>query len=107
LMSFMRTTAGAFGASLMLTEWDNDTGVARSEIVRSMPNAEQMMQKLQSQGFSMEQARSQLDYIVGSQAVMQATLHVFYILATMLCIAAALIWLVPRPKGPLVAAAAH
>ncbi len=107
LMSFMRTTAGAFGASLMLTEWDNDTGVARSEITRSMPNAEQMIQKLQSQGFSMEQARAQLEYIVSSQAVMQATLHVFYILATMLCIAAALIWLVPRPKAPVAMATGH
>jgi DHA2 family multidrug resistance protein len=107
IVSFMRSTAGAFGASMVLTEWDHATGVARSDIVRSMTNGGSLVQKLQQQGFSIEQARAQLENIVNGQAVMQATIHIFYVLAAVLSVAATLIWLVPRPQKPVGMPAAH
>jgi DHA2 family multidrug resistance protein len=45
--------------------------------------------------------------LVDAQATMLAVNHTFMIAAIVLFISAALVWLAPRPKGPVDMSAAH
>jgi DHA2 family multidrug resistance protein len=58
-----------------------------------------MLNTMQSQGLSLQQAVQNLSEMVQSQAVMLATNHVFFLLAITLAAVAAGVWLSPRPKA--------
>jgi len=106
LASFVRTTAGAFGASIFTTMWDNSASRSHAELAATLHNPEQAMQMLMQLGFSADQARAQIDYIVTGQSLMLATVNSFYVLTALLVLSAIPIWLVPRPPqvtGPSVA----
>ena len=45
--------------------------------------------------------------VVEGQSVMLATLNMFGVIAVCLGVAAAIIWLVPKPKGPIDTSGAH
>ncbi len=107
VFSFIRTTGGAFGASLVLTEWDTATGVSRADLAASMRNIDDTIHGLMARGSSVEQARAQIDSLVNSQSVMLATNHIFLILATAFIVSACVIWMVPRPRMPLKQVAGH
>jgi len=47
------------------------------------------------------------DSLVQSQTVMRGTLQVFGMIAACSVVAAMLIWLAPRPKGPIAAGGRH
>jgi DHA2 family multidrug resistance protein len=48
-----------------------------------------------------------LSMLVDQQAVMLGTLNMFGVIAVCLGFAATLIWLVPKPKGPIDTSGAH
>ena len=54
-MNFLRTMAGAIGASIAVTIWDDHTKVARSEMVGSL-HTDQTQSVLMQQGMSAEGA---------------------------------------------------
>ncbi len=107
LASFVRTMAGAFGASLVVTQWDNAIGVSHAQITAALSRSDQSLNVLLSKGLTPDQARAQLEHLVSGQAAMLATIQVFYILTAFFLFGAALIWLVPKPQRPVSMTAAH
>jgi len=107
LSNFMRTLAGAFATSLIQSGWSNATRANNTEIANAMPNGQAAIDAMTGQGVPVESARTMLSYVVEGQSVMLATLNMFGVIAITLGIAAALIWLVPRPKGPIDTSGAH
>lgn len=97
LANFMRTTAGAFGTSLVTTNWDNFSTRNRVELVGQLNGAPDLVAQLSAQGMTSAQATSQLDLIVNGQAVMLATNNMFLFTALIFVGAGAAVWLVPKP----------
>jgi DHA2 family multidrug resistance protein len=106
LMSFLRTMAAAIGTSISTTAWDNDTRVARSELVSKL-NSGEVSGMLQNQGFSIEQVRGTIEQAVNGQATALATNHIFLVSALVFLFAATLIWAAPKPGRKIAPGAAH
>ena len=97
LQSFMRTIATAFATSISLTYWGDTQRATRNDIVAVLEpgSAEGAISRL---GFSPEAALQTLSNMVEVEATTLAVIHVFWTTSTILLVAAALIWLAPRPK---------
>ena len=96
LQSFVRTIATAFATSLSLTYWGDSQRAARNDMVGEL-QPEVLHAKLSGMGFSHEQARLMLSNMVEMEATTLAVIHVFWATSAMLLVAAAVIWLAPRP----------
>jgi MFS transporter, DHA2 family, multidrug resistance protein len=106
LMSFLRTMAAAIGTSISTTAWDDDTRVARSEIVSKL-HGDETAAALRAQGFSLDQARGMIEQFVNKEASALATTHIFFSSALVFAVAAMIIWLAPRPARAVAPGAAH
>lgn len=98
LMSFLRTLCGAIGTAVATTAWDDASRVSRSELVSSLNNPEATMTSLQNAGLTLEQARGAIERLVEVQASTIGVLHLFLASGVVFVIAAASVWLAPRPK---------
>jgi MFS transporter, DHA2 family, multidrug resistance protein len=107
LSNFMRTLAGAFATSLVQSEWSNATRRNEGEIVNAMQHGKAAVDAMVAQGIPLENARALLWQVVEGQSVMLATLNMFGVIAICLGFAATIIWLVPKPKGPIDTSGAH
>ncbi len=97
LQSFVRTIATALATSASLTYWSDSQRAARNDIVGEL-QPEALQAQLSAMGFSPEQTRLMLANMVEMEATTLAIIHVFWATSAMLLVAAALIWLAPRPK---------
>jgi len=97
--------AGAFATSLVQSGWTNDASRNRTELAGAMTQGQASIDAMTSSGMDQQTAVNQISGIVEGQSVMLASVHVFATLGVILLIAAALIWLAPKPKGPIEAAA--
>lgn len=97
LMNFLRTMAGAIGASIAVTLWDDHAKLARSEMVSTM-HIEDSQNKLVATGMSPETALSAISRMVDKEALTMSVNHVFMIFALLFLLAGLLIWLCPKPK---------
>lgn len=107
ISNFMRTLAGAVATSLIQSEWSNATRTNNTEIANSMVHGQAAVDAMTGQGLAPESARTMLSYVVEGQSVMLATLDMFGVIALALGASAAIIWLVPKPKGPIDTSGAH
>lgn len=107
LSNFMRTLAGAFATSLIQSGWSNAIRTNNTELTGAMQHGEAATDAMVAQGMSADSARTMLSYVVEGQSVMLATLNMFGVIAICLGVAATLIWLVPKPKGPIDTSGAH
>ena len=107
ISNFMRTLAGAFATSLIQSRWSDATRVNNTEIANAMPHGQAAVDAMTAQGIPADSARAMLSQVVEGQSVMLATLNMFGLIALCLGFAAALIWLVPKPKGPIDTSGAH
>lgn len=107
LSNFMRTLAGAFATSLIQSGWSNATRTNNTELVNAMQHGEAAVSSMTAQGVPADTARTMLSYVIEGQSVMLATLNMFGVIAICLGGAAMLIWLVPKPKGPIDTSGAH
>ena len=101
LQNFMRTLAGAFATSLATTLWEREAKMAHETLaglVHPLP---------QSSGFTAEQGRLVLERIVQTESVTLATNTIFWGCTGLFAVAALLVWLAPRPRGPFNLGAAH
>ncbi len=101
LQVFVRTLAGAFATSLMTTLWEHEGRIAHEELaglVRPLPPGT---------GFSAEQGRQVLERLVQTESVTLATNMVFWVCTALFALAAALVWLAPRPRSGVDLSAAH
>ena len=107
LSNFMRTLAGAFATSLVQTGWSNATRHNQTELVGVMHFGEGLVQWMRSLGASRDQATELLTHLIEGQSVMLATLNMFAVIAICFGFAATLIWLAPKPRGPIDTSGAH
>lgn len=107
LSNFMRTLAGAFATSLVQTGWSNATRTNNTELASAMTHGNVTVDAMVVAGANRDQAVAGLDMIVQGQSVMLATLNMFAVLAVVLAFSALLIWMAPRPKGPIDTSGSH
>ena len=106
LMNFLRTMAGAIGASIAVTIWDDHTKVARSEMMSSL-HVTEVQNTLVNTGMSSEAALGYISSLVDKEALTLSANHVFLVLAGIFIFAAMIIWLCPRPKAGVGGEHAH
>ena len=106
LMNFLRTMAGAIGASIAVTIWDDHTKVARSEMVSNL-HVTEVQNTLVNNGMSSEAALGYISSLVDKEALTLSANHVFLVLAGVFIFAALIIWLCPRPKAGVGGGHAH
>lgn len=107
LSNFMRTLAGAFATSLIQSGWSNATRANQTELAGAMANARPALELADNLGAPHEVSTGMLAMLTEGQSVMLATLNMFGVIAIALGVAATLIWLVPKPKGPIDTSGAH
>ena len=98
MISFSRTTAGAFAVSLTTTSWADKGAADRVHLLEQAPGAGDALQKLQDSGLSAGQALQSFEGLVQTQAVMLATNEMFQIISAMFLLAACVVWIAPRPR---------
>jgi MFS transporter, DHA2 family, multidrug resistance protein len=107
LSNFMRTLAGAFATSLVQTSWSNAARASQTELVGAMTHSSEAIDAMVASGKSHELAVATLTNIVEGQSVMLATLKIFGGVALLFFVAASLIWIAPKPRGPIDASGGH
>lgn len=107
LMNFMRTLSGAIATSLVTTYWEDEITRNRAELVGLIDPGMVMHTELANQGMSESQILLVLERMLTEQSVMLATNELMLIVSLMLVVSAFLIWLVPKPKGPVDTSAVH
>jgi len=98
LSNFLRTTAGAFGTSIMTTAWENSSSSKRYDLAAELNDVPGALATLMARGASHEQAVAQVDRLMQNQAVMLATDRMFMFMAVVFMVAASAVWLAPKPK---------
>jgi DHA2 family multidrug resistance protein len=98
LSNFLRTTAAAFCAALVLTFWDNAASRNHSDIAGALNDPAGAQTTLMHAGLTQAQALGQIDSMSQSQAVMLATDQMFLVMTIAFGIAACAVWLAPKPK---------
>jgi DHA2 family multidrug resistance protein len=101
LLNFVRTTAGAFATSLTTSAWEDSATSVRANMVGQLHGVDGLLQQLSQNGMGMDGARSMIENIIQSQAVMVATNHIFMLIAVLMAVSVAAIWFAPRPTGPV------
>jgi DHA2 family multidrug resistance protein len=107
LSNFMRTLAGAFATSLIQSGWSNAARANQTELAGAMTNGRHLIDASDAAGLPHDASVNLLSMVVEGQSLMLATLNMFGVIALCLGVAATLIWLVPKPKGPIDTSGAH
>jgi DHA2 family multidrug resistance protein len=107
LSNFMRTLAGAFATSLIQTGWQNAARQNQTELAGVMHHGRELVDAAVGQGAPAAGATEMLTYLVEGQSVMLATLNMFAVIAVCFGVAATLIWIAPKPQGPIDTSGAH
>jgi DHA2 family multidrug resistance protein len=107
LSNFMRTLAGAFATSLIQTGWSDATRQNQTELAGVMNFGRQLVDWATTLGASRDQATELLTHLVEGQSVMLATLNMFAVIAVCFAVAATIIWIAPKPQGPIDTSGAH
>lgn len=97
LMNFLRTMAGAIGASIAITMWDDHSKIARSEMVATL-HVDEVQNNLVQKGMSLDSALGYISHLVDQESLTLSANHVFLILSMVFVFAGLIIWLCPKPK---------
>jgi DHA2 family multidrug resistance protein len=101
MQNFLRTMAIAISTSLVLTIWGDGQRVARNEMASTL-QAGDVQAQLGASGFSLEETRQYISNLVDQQSMVISMNYVFFLAMILLFIAAALVWLAPKPTGEVV-----
>ena len=107
LMNFLRTMSGAVATAIGVTMWENGGQSARDSLSATMNGTSSSMSVLQAHGFSLEQSRQYISQMVDAQANAVSTVNLFELFAAVFAVAAAIIWLAPKPARAVAAGAGH
>ena len=107
LMSFVRTLSGAVATSIVATVWENNASRNQADLTTAMGNTQATLDTLTNGGLSAGQAVGSVTNMVQGQAVMLATNQVMFASALIFILAAAAVWLAPRPARTVDASAVH
>jgi MFS transporter, DHA2 family, multidrug resistance protein len=97
LQNFFRTMSGAVTTSLVTTLWEDKTTYMHAELSGLADRQGDLAQSMSATGASPEAVVAMLDKLVQSQSVMIATNQMMFLVALAFAIAAAVIWLAPKP----------
>jgi DHA2 family multidrug resistance protein len=104
LNNFARYTAGAFGASIAVTLWDDRTKLHRAHLAENLtsydPATGAALATLQGAGFTPQQAIAQLDRMVEAEARMLSTNDLFWMAGVLFIVLAALVWIARPVRVP-------
>jgi DHA2 family multidrug resistance protein len=102
LSNFARFTAGAFGASMSVTLWDNRAALHRAHLVEHVTaydaDTQAMLGAMHAHGFTPDQAFGLMDRLIDQQARMLSTVDLFWLSGVLFIALMALVW-VARPAG--------
>lgn len=114
LSNFARITAGSFGTSIYTTWWINRADLHHEQLVTHIyagsPIASPVIQGMQAQGFSYEQALGVINRLIDQQAYTLAVDDMFRLSAWLFVAMVPLVWLIKTSKssaGSDAAAGAH
>jgi DHA2 family multidrug resistance protein len=107
LINFLRTTSAAVATAIVTTTWTDSATSDRVQLVGRLNNPTGALAQMQMSGQTPGQALRSLDGLVQGQSVMIATNQMFLVMGFLLAFTAAAVWLMPKPGGPVGAAAAH
>ena len=98
IQNFARTITLGVGTALVLTLWGNVTQQAHSEIAGRL-QPDEVMRTITNAGMSNDQAMRMIANLADREAVTMAVDYVSLVTAGIFFLAAAVIWLAPRPKA--------
>ena len=101
LMTFARTMCGAVATATASTLWISNGRTQGAGMVASLNDPAAAVASMERSGMSHMQALATLEHMVDAQAMTGSALYVFSISAMLFVFAASLVWLVPRPTGPI------
>jgi DHA2 family multidrug resistance protein len=107
ISNFMRTLAGAFATSIVQTGWANAMRKNQTELAGAMTRGQVAIDAMTARSVPHQTATTLLTSVVEGQGVMLATLNMFGAIAICFAFAATLIWIAPKPKGPIDTSGAH
>jgi DHA2 family multidrug resistance protein len=107
LSSFVRTLSGAVGTSVATTLWANGAVRAHAEMVGLINQQPGIVQRLEAGGFSPSQVRALLENMLTQESLIVSLDHILQIATVALLASAALVWLVPKPRGKVDTSQAH
>lgn len=97
LMNFLRTLSGAVATSLVMTAWQNRATLNHAELVGMSDVDGALRAVFSADGVASDVALQYIDRLIGSQSVMLATNQVMAAIGVFFLVAAAAIWLAPKP----------
>jgi MFS transporter, DHA2 family, multidrug resistance protein len=97
LQNFLRTLSGAVATSLVTTAWEDKTTYIHAELSGLADHNGDLAQLMTAAGTSPDAAAALLNNLVQGQSVMIATNQMMFLVALAFVIAAAVIWLAPKP----------
>jgi MFS transporter, DHA2 family, multidrug resistance protein len=113
LSNFARITAGAVGASVATTLWENRSTLHHAQLAEainpSSPGAVSTIAQMQAQGLSLDQAYFLINRTIDQQAAMLGANDLFRMSAILFLLLIPVIWLArpARQSGPVDASSAH
>lgn len=113
LSNFFRIVAGAFGASVFTTQWENRAALHHAQLAEHInpynPVVVEAMQAMEKHGMSPAQALGAIDRQVNQQAFTLSALDLFWISGVLFLVLACVIWLSKpiRHDAPVDAGGAH
>lgn len=98
LMNFLRTLSGAFATSLVTTAWSDGITRNHAELVGITDSDQSIRTLLDQSGMEPDAVNQAIDYLITGQSVMLATNQLMWAIGIAFLIAAAFIWLAPKPS---------
>src|SRR5262249_52661182 len=97
LQNFLRTMSGAVTTSLVTTLWDDKTTHMHAELAGLADRTGDLLNSLTAAGAPFDAALARLNALVQGESVMIATNQIMLLVALAFALAAAVIWLAPKP----------
>ncbi|WP_321816564.1 MULTISPECIES: DHA2 family efflux MFS transporter permease subunit [unclassified Paraburkholderia] len=97
LMNFCRTLSGAIATALVNTMWEDRIKISHAQLADIVDTSHHYLNALKDSGMSLGLARAEINNMVQTQAVMLATAQLFAIAGVTFVLAAAAVWLAPKP----------
>ncbi|ALH95321.1 DHA2 family efflux MFS transporter permease subunit [Acinetobacter equi] len=98
LMNFLRTMAGAIGASIAVTIWADHAKISRAEL-SGLLHIDEVKNTLMNIGLSEQGSIAYIANLVESEANTISADYVFFTMSLVFFFAGLIIWLCPKPKA--------
>jgi len=95
--NFIRTLSSAISTAVVIAIWINAIEANKAALAGELHNAPGALAMLQAGGFAPDRALNLLDLAVQGQSVMLGTNQTFLCVGLVMLVAAAAVWLAPKP----------